>query len=275
MRDPVLLAAFEGWNDAGDAASGALAYLSRTWDARRFATLDGEELFDFTSVRPEVHRDDSGKREISWPKIEVSAAAPPGSGRDVVLLSGPEPQMRWKTFGSSVVDVARQAGVQMVVTLGALLADVPHTRPVRVTGTAPGHELRSRLGLSTSRYEGPTGILGVLQDAFEQEGIPSASLWASVPHYVSQSPSPKATLALVERTTVLLGTRVEAVDLQLATAAYDRQIDELVAADEEATAYVARLEASGDELEEEPEMPSDGSGLAAEVERFLRDQHRD
>lgn len=277
LRRPVLVAAFAGWNDAADAATAAVDYLVRTWGARTFADIDPEEFFDFTVARPHVRLEGGVSRRVEWPSTTLAAATVPGSHRDVVLLRGTEPGLRWRGFCESVLQVATELRVELLVGLGALLADVPHTRPVKVTGTAMDGDLAGRLGLTRSHYEGPTGILGVLHDAFSTAGIPSASLWASVPHYVAQSPSPKATLALVERTASLLGIQVEAVDLHVATSAYERQVSELVAADEDAAAYVARLEEAGDEDEEiapGSELAS-ADELADEAARFLREHRRD
>jgi predicted ATP-grasp superfamily ATP-dependent carboligase len=275
LRRPVLIAAFEGWNDAGDGASLAVGYLAEAWSARRFATVDPEEFYDFTATRPQVRLGEDGTRQIEWPSTELWAAALPGTGRDVVLLRGVEPQLRWRTFCAAVVGVARTVGAELVVTLGALLADVPHTRPVRVSGMAPDPMLAERLGLHGSTYEGPTGIVGILHDACTRAGLPSASLWASVPHYVSQVPSPKAALALVERSAALVGTRVDPVELRAAALAYVEQVSERVADDEEAAAYVAQLEAADDEEQESASALPSGDTLAAEVERFLREHRRD
>jgi predicted ATP-grasp superfamily ATP-dependent carboligase len=275
LRHPVLIAAFEGWNDAGDAASLAVGYLAEEWSARRFASVDPEEFYDFTVTRPEVRIAEGSQRRIEWPSTELWAAALPSLGRDVVLLRGVEPQLKWRTFCAAVVGVARAVGAELAVTLGALLADVPHTRPVRVSGMAHDPALADRLGLRSSAYEGPTGIVGVLHDACSRAGLPSASLWATVPHYVSQVPSPKAALALVERSAALVGTHVDPVDLRAAAIAYVEQVSERVADDDEAAAYVAQLEEADDlEQEDVPTLPS-GDALAAEVERFLRDEHRD
>jgi len=275
LRRPVLIAAFEGWNDAGDGASAAAAYLARRWRAERFAAIDPEEFYDFTATRPEVRIEGNATRAIDWPENVFSFAPLGATARDVVFLRGVEPQLRWRTFSSLVVEVATAVGVELVVTLGALLAEVPHTRPVRVTGTAADQQLVDRLGLRPSRYEGPTGILGVLQDALHRAGVPSASLWATVPAYVGQTPSPKATLALVAHLAELFDVSVPTVDLDVASAAYERQVNEVVSADEDATAYVRSLEEAEDsdptdELEEH-ELP-DGDELIDEVERYLRDQ---
>jgi predicted ATP-grasp superfamily ATP-dependent carboligase len=286
LRRPVLITAFEGWNDAGDGASAAAAYLARRWGAESFASIDPEEFYDFTATRPEVRLESGMHRAIDWP-TNVFSSAPLGlTGRDVVFLRGVEPQLRWRTFCGLVVDVARAVGVELAVSLGALLAEVPHTRPVRVTGTAADKAIVDRLGLHPSRYEGPTGILGVLGEALHRAGIPSASLWASVPAYVGQTPSPKATLALVSHISELLGVTVPTVDLDVASAAYERQVNEVVWADEDATAYVRSLEEQDDGDDEGAGDDGGGPGaddidesdlpgadmLAAEVERYLRDQ---
>ena len=267
LTSPILIAAFEGWNDAGEAASTAVSYLVDTWEAEPFATVDPEEFYDFTAVRPQVRLDDDQVRHIDWPTNTFSAARIPGSDRSAILLQGIEPQLRWRTFSDALVALARDLGVELVVTLGALLTDTPHTRPVRVTGTAADPELIARLNLQRSGYEGPTGIVGVVHDALGKAGVPSASLWAAVPHYVGQNPSPKATLALVQRTARLLGTAIDAVDLQIASASWERQVSEAVEADDDMIHYVRRLEESDDE----PELP-ERDVLAAEVERFLREQ---
>ena len=269
LRRPVLIAAFEGWNDAGDAASTAVGYLAEAWSARPFASIDSEEFYDFTAVRPRVRLVDGVTRHVDWPRTELSAASVPNSPHDVVFLRGAEPQLRWRTYVATAVGMARELGVELVVTLGALLADVAHTRAVPVTGMAANAELMARLGMGRSRYEGPTGIVGVLHDGLTDAGVPAASLWASVPHYVADTPSPKATLALVERTAALLGAQVSTQELELAAAAYERQVSDVVAESDEATDYVRRLEEL--EVEDDTSWPS-GDSLAAEVERFLKDQ---
>ncbi|MDQ6796559.1 MAG: PAC2 family protein, partial [Actinomycetota bacterium] len=252
LRRPVLIVAFEGWNDAADAASDAARYLQVRWGARPFATIDPEEFYDFSSTRPEARLGDGLRREIVWPTTEFSAASLPDTPHDVVVLVGSEPQLRWRTFCSEVVGVATELRAEMVITLGALLADVAHTRPVRVTGTAADSELVASLGLERSTYEGPTGILGVLQDAFRTAEVKSASLWAAVPHYVAATPSPKATLALVERTAGLLSTRVITADLEQRAVDYERQVTEVVATDDDVSAYVRRLEETADATGEDP-----------------------
>ena len=271
LRRPIMVAAFEGWNDAADGASTAARYLASAWGARPFGAIDPEEFYDFTVTRPQVRLVDGVTRQIDWPECRLAAASLPGKPHDVVFLHAAEPQLRWRTFAATVVGVAKALDVELALTLGALLAEVPHTHPVKVTGTAANPQLVARLGLQRSRYEGPTGIVGVLHEALGRAGIPSASLWATVPHYVSGTPSPKATLALIERATSLLGTRVDTVDLEISASAYERQVSEVVADDDDMAAYVRRLEAEEDEEPQEQEMPSRDE-LAEEVERFLREQ---
>ena len=276
LRRPVLLAAFEGWNDAGDAASSAVRYLRDRWQAKQFATIDPEDFFDFSSTRPQVRLNDDLAREIAWPSNELSAASLPGTSRDVIVLLGTEPQLKWRTFTEELVAVATGLGVELVVTMGALLADVAHTRPVRVTGTAADNELVQRLGLTRSTYEGPTGIVGVLHEAFSRAEIPSASLWAAVPHYVAATPSPKASLALVERAARLLSTSLFTADLQVMAADYERQVSEVVDSDDDVAAYVRRLEDHADDPEESGSLELvSGDALADELERFLREQTED
>ena len=266
LERPILVVAFEGWNDAGDAASSAVRWFSDRWDATPFADIDPEVFYDFTSTRPEVRIEDD-VRVIDWPSNEFSATSLPGSGRDLVFLHGVEPQLRWRTFADLVLEVAEAFDASMVVTLGALLAEVPHSRPVGVVGTAYDEEVVTRLGLAPSQYQGPTGIVGVLHDRCRTAGIESASLWATVPTYVPGAPSPKATLALVEKTAELLGEGVITTDLEIAAASYERQIDELVDDDEETQAYVASLEQRHDEQL----TVADPDELVEEVERFLRE----
>lgn len=291
LRRPLLVVAFEGWNDAGDAASLAVSYLARGWGAKRFARIDAEEFFDFTATRPTVHIDGGHTRSIEWPSIELLAATVPGTGRDVVFLRGVEPQLKWRSFCQSILAVATTLRTEMALFLGALLADVPHTRPVRVSGTTDDGELADRLGLLVSSYEGPTGIVGVLHDTLTKGGLPAASFWAAVPHYVHQVPSPKAALALVERSASLLGARVNPLELRVAAEEYERQVSERVADDEDAAAYVAALEeaddtetASGGDVWPASAAgkagsagvtPVDADHLAAEVERYLRGHRGD
>jgi proteasome assembly chaperone (PAC2) family protein len=268
LHQPVLVAAFEGWNDAGEAATFAARFLAERWDAEPFATIDPEEFFDFTSTRPHVQLDDDGQREIVWPSITMSSASINDAELDVIFVVGSEPQLKWRTFCNEIVKVASEYEARLVVTLGALLAEIPHSRPVSVVGTAYDGSLVRNLGLTPSAYQGPTGIVGVLHDSFRHVSIPSASLWAAVPTYVPSAPSPKAALALVERLVELLGVPMATTDLEIASASYERQIDELVADDDDTAAYVARLELASDEQPDDDENHGD---LIAEVERFLRE----
>jgi proteasome assembly chaperone (PAC2) family protein len=264
--------AFGGWNDAGEAASSALTFMGAGLEARRFATIDAEEFVDFQATRPEVKLVDGITREIEWPHWEIYEARVPRAPRDLVILSGPEPSHRWRTFCSLVTELAEALGVQMVVTLGALLADVPHSRPVSVSGLASDQALIDRLGLQAPTYEGPTGIVGVLQSACADAGMPSASLWAAVPHYVAVAPNPKGALALLRRLESLVGVTVDASELEGAAADYERQVTRAVELDPEVQAFVERLERAADE-EEGPtdlsQLPS-GDVLAREFQRFLR-----
>jgi proteasome assembly chaperone (PAC2) family protein len=269
LRRPVLIAAFEGWNDAGDAATTAVRYLRDRWGAHAFASVDPEEFYDFSATRPHVKLNAGLTREIVWPSNQLAWASLRPEGRDVVTLLGTEPQLKWRTFCEQLVGVVTELDVEMVVVVGALLADVAHTRPVRVTGSAATEELSTRLGLRRSRYEGPTGIVGVLQDALARAEVPSASLWAAVPHYVAGTPSPKAALALVQRATSLISVPVVTADLAQLAADYEQEVSEVVASDEDVSAYVARLEENTDS--EGLELAS-GEELAAELQQFLRDQ---
>jgi len=268
-----MVAAFRGWNDGAQAASLAAGYLAKTWEAERFAELDPETFFDFQATRPHVSLEEGLTRRIDWPETGFYHARPNGLERDVVLLLGIEPNLRWRTFTELVVGLARDLRIELVITLGALLADVPHTRSAPVTGSATDSELVERLGLSASRYEGPTGIVGVLHDACRQSEIPSASLWAAVPHYVSLTPSPRGALALCERLGALIGVQVEADELEEAARTYEEQVSEAVASDEETAAYVDELERRADQLEETTDLPS-GDALAAELTRFLREREQ-
>ena len=270
LTRPVLIAAFRGWNDGGQGASLAGGYLAREWQAARFADLDPEEFFDFQATRPHVALDEGLTRRLEWPDNAFFHARIPGAGRDAVLLLGVEPNLRWQRFTGLVVELAQELGVELVVTLGALLADVPHTRPSPVSGSASDPELVERLGLQLSRYEGPTGIVGVLHDACRRAGLPSVSLWAAVPHYVSLSPSPKAALALCDRLGQLIEVPIDTEELATAAESYQEQVSEAVATDEETAAYVEELERRADELEEE-DIPS-GESLAAELSKFLRER---
>ena len=271
LERPVLLAAFRGWNDGAQAASLAAGYLAKTWGAEQFAEVDPEDFFDFQATRPHVSLEDGLTRRIDWPETGFYHARPEGLDRDIVLLLGIEPNLRWRTFTDLVVGLAQDLDVELMITLGALLADVPHTRPAPVTGSASDEELVQRLGLSASRYEGPTGIVGVLHDACRQADIPSASLWAAVPHYVSLTPSPRAAVALCERLGSLIGVEVDVDELEEAAQSYEEQVSEAVASDEETASYVEELERRADSIEESSDLPS-GDALAAELTRFLRER---
>lgn len=278
LRDPVLVAAFRGWNDAGDAASFAALHLGRVWSATRLASIEPEEFYDFQATRPQVRLEDGKARNITWPLNEIWGAHLHGAPHDVLLMVGTEPNLKWQTFSRLIVDLAARYRVRLAITLGALLADVPHSRPVQVTGTAVADELVERLGLQRSRYEGPTGIVGVVHDALQKSGVESASLWAAVPHYLAVSPNPKAAMALVERSTSLIGTTVELDDLRAASAAYEDRVDEMVAADDDVRAYVRLLEERVDEAEKEtlidPSSLPSGDALAQEFEQFLRERNQ-
>ena len=273
LHRPVLLAAFEGWNDAGESATTAVRFLGRTLGAARLASIESEEFYDFTVARPQVRLEEGLTRTIAWPDptIDVARLA---NGRHLLLLTGIEPALKWRTFAREVAGLASSFGVEMALTLGALLADVPHTRPVRVTGTATDPDLVAELGFTRSRYEGPTGILSVLLAACQDAGMRAASLWATTPHYLRETQSPKAALALVERVGRMLDFSVDVTELEIATAAYERQVDDMLSGEDDVADYVRRLEEEGIEDEgdgETFELPSTEE-LASEVERFLRDQ---
>jgi len=271
LTRPVLVAAFRGWNDGAQAASLAAGYLARLWDADQIAEVDPEGFFDFQATRPHVSLVDGITRRIDWPETAFYHGKPVGLDRDVVLLLGIEPNVRWRTFTDLVIGHAQGLGVELVVTLGALLADVPHTRPSPVTGSASDPGLVEELGLSTSRYEGPTGIVGVLHDACNKADIPSASLWAAVPHYVSLTPSPRAAAALCNRLGGLMEIEIDTTELDRAAETYEEQVSQAVASDEETASYVEELERRADTIEEQAELPS-GDALAAELTRYLRER---
>jgi proteasome assembly chaperone (PAC2) family protein len=275
LEKPVLVAAFRGWNDGGQGATLAAGFLARLWEAERFADIDPENFVDFSSTRPQVSLDEGLTRRIDWPENVFYSARVPEVGRDLVLLLGVEPNLRWRAFCGLILDLARDLGVELVVTLGSLLADVPHTRAAPVTGTATDPELVERLGLQHSRYEGPTGIVGILQDACRRADMPAASLWAAVPHYVSLAPSPRAARALCDRLATLLSIPIDTSELAEAEETYAEQVTEAVSTDAETAAYVEELERRTDELdlEEHEDLPS-GDTLAAELTRFLRERER-
>jgi proteasome assembly chaperone (PAC2) family protein len=276
LRAPALICAFKGWNDAADAASSAITFVAGALGARRFATIDPEEFYDFQSTRPQVKLADGHARRIEWPEVELFEARVPRAPRDLVLMVGHEPSFRWRTFSQVITELAEALGTQLVVTLGALLADVPHTRPISVTGMATDTDLVVRLGLTRSSYEGPTGIVGVLHAACQESGLPSASLWAAVPHYIAAAPNPKAALALVRKLEGLVQVAVDASDLESATADYDRQVNLAVQSDPDVQAFVERLEqAAADELSDEPGPLPSGDTIARELQRFLRQRGDD
>jgi proteasome assembly chaperone (PAC2) family protein len=276
LRAPVVVAAFTGWNDAGDAASTAVRHLVAAWGAQRVASIDPEEFFDFQTTRPMVRLTDGITRHIQWPTNDVWAAA--ASPTDVLLLAGTEPQLRWRTFCRQVTEVAKTFNARLVITMGALLADVSHAHEVPVMGTATDQDLIDRFDLARSRYEGPTGIVGVLQEACGRAGLPSASLWAAVPAYAPGLPSPKATLALVRRVASIVGLPVALDALAEAAAEYEREVTAMVDSDDDIAAYVRRLE-EGDTDDDPADQPvaDDASveGLVEDIERYLRDQGRE
>ncbi|ASU79259.1 PAC2 family protein [Actinopolyspora erythraea] len=268
LEDSIIICAFEGWNDGGDAASTAVEHLQLTWDATSWTEIDPDPYYDFQVSRPSVKLVDGVTREVSWPTTRLSVCRPPGCSRDVVLIHGIEPNMRWGAFCSELLAHIERAGASTVVSLGALLADAPHTRPIPVTGTAYDAESASRFGLERSRYEGPTGILGIFQDACVQAGIPAISFWAAVPHYVSQPPSPKATLALLHRVEEVLDLEVPLNNLPEQAEEWENTVSEMAEEDEDVRNYVRALEERGDA--ENSLSETSGEAIAAEFERYLR-----
>jgi proteasome assembly chaperone (PAC2) family protein len=267
LNDPVVVVAFEGWNDAGDAATGALEHLELTWKATPLAALDPEDYYDFQVNRPTVSLVGGLSRRIEWPTTRISVARPPGSDRDVVLIRGIEPNMRWRGFCEELIELCHELEVGTVVGLGALLADTPHTRPTPVSGSAYDPESAEHWGLQTSSYEGPTGILGVFQDACVQAGLPAISFWAAVPHYVSQPPSPRATVALLQRVEEVLELTVPLGELPRQADEWVKTVDEMANEDAEVVEYVRSLE----ERQTETDLSeADGDQIAREFERYLR-----
>jgi proteasome assembly chaperone (PAC2) family protein len=274
LRSPVLISAFAGWNDAAGAATTALTTAAESLDADLIAQIDPEEFFDFQANRPTISLTEGQTREIEWPGNVLLTATPAGAERDLVFLAGTEPNLRWRTFADGIAETAEALGIEMVVTLGALIADVAHTLPVPITGLASDEELVEQLDLSRSNYEGPTGVVGVLHDACRRRGIPSASLWAAVPHYVAAVPNPKAALALLRRLEGLVGVAVEASGLEEETESYESQVSRAVAANPEIEELVRRLEEEqAERLDVEDDVPS-AEALARDFERYLR-QHGD
>lgn len=276
LRSPVLVCAFRGWNDAAAAASTALTTIAESLDAELIAKVDPEDYFDFQSTRPTISMEEGQTRRIDWPENNLVAALVPTADRDLVLLDGTEPNLRWRTFSETIATAADALGVELVVTLGALIAEVSHTLPVPITGLASSQQLVDELELERSNYEGPTGITGVVHDLCRQTGIESASLWAAVPHYVAAVPNPKAALALLRRLEGLTGIAVEASDLEEETADYEEQIGRAVAANPEIEELVSRIEAEQVDLltAEGTELPSADS-IAREFQRFLRQRGTD
>jgi predicted ATP-grasp superfamily ATP-dependent carboligase len=278
LRRPVLIMAFAGWNDASEAATTAARTLARAWSAERFATIDPEEFYHFGLSRPHIRFKAGSRteREVIWPATEFSAASVPELDRDVIVGVAIEPHLKWKTYCGLILELARCCRVSLVLTLGALLADVAHTRPVSLTGSTSDRELAAMLGIRPTRYEGPTGIVGVLNTACREQGMPTASLWANVPHYISGTENPRAALALVQRVAEFLQTRVDLPELQEAARQFDQNLAEIVARNAEIAAYVKRLEAKGAEEDEPPPFPREelppASDLVAEIEQFLRQQ---
>ena len=274
LRAPVMVCAFKGWNDAGEAATAALSYIRGSFDARDVAEIDPEEYYDFTAVRPTVRLTEGDVRRIEWPENKVAVAPVQGADGDLVLFNGVEPSLRWRRFTDEVISVARDLGVSTVITLGALLADVPHSRPVAITGITSDESLIERLGFEPPSYEGPTGIVGVLQRACADAGMPAISLWASVPHYVAASPNPKVALALVRAFEGATTLAVDGAELEEAAEDYDRQVTAAVASDPEVKAFVERLENAMDEATaenppDEGQLPS-ADTIASDFQRFLR-----
>lgn len=290
LRDPILVSAFRGWNDGGSAATVAAAFLRNRCDAQVFGTIDPDDFVDMQQTRPTVHLEEGSVRRITWPETEFLHAPLPGLDRDLVLVIGVEPNYRWRSFSSAITTMAEQVGVTLAITLGGLLADTPHTRPIPVSGAAHDPDLIDRFDLEPVRYEGPTGIVGVLHDAFGRAGIPSASLWAAVPHYLGGNSNPTAALALIHALEPIVGCDLEPDELERASAEFDRQIARVVEKDPEMRSYVVELEDRLDsdedddlydedddvlaEAEAAGDLPT-GDELAQELQEFLREQGDD
>jgi predicted ATP-grasp superfamily ATP-dependent carboligase len=274
LTDPILVAAFEGWNDAGDAASGAIEHLELVWDAQPLVEIGADDYYDFQVNRPVVSLVDGVTRRITWPTTRFSWCRPPGADFDLVLVRGIEPNMRWRAFCSELLGIIGELEIRTVVTLGALLSDTPHTRLAQVSGTAYDAESAARYGLESSRYEGPTGIVGVLQDACVGVGIPAISFWAGVPHYVSQPPNPKATLALLHSVEEVLDVPVPLAELPQQADEWQKLVDEMAAEDDEVSEYIRNLEERDDEMDRSQLKATSGDVLAREFERYLRRHDR-
>jgi proteasome assembly chaperone (PAC2) family protein len=274
LASPMMVAAVEGWNDAGDAASGAIEHLELIWDAKPLLAIDPDDYYDFQVNRPTVSLVDGVTRRVTWPTTRISVCRPARADFDVILVRGIEPNMRWRGFCDEILDVVRALDVRMVVTLGALLSDTPHTRPTQVTGTSYDAASAVKFGLEKSRYEGPTGIVGVLQDACVAAGFPAISFWAGVPHYVSQPPNPKATLALLHSLEEVIDVPVPLAELPQQAAEWQKLVDEMAAEDEEVTEYIRNLEERDDEIDRGEMRETSGDVIAREFERYLRRRDR-
>lgn len=272
LREPLLVCAFRGWNDAAAAASTALGVVGEAFDSEPIASVDAEEFFDFQSTRPTITLSEGQARRIDWPRNDLIAVRVPAAERDLVLLDGTEPNLRWRTFSEAIATAADALGVEMVITLGALIAEVSHTLPVPITGLASDEKLVAELDLQRSNYEGPTGIVGVVHDCCHQVGMSSASLWAAVPHYVAAVPNPKAALALLRRLEGLTGIAVDATELEEETATYEEQIDRAIAANPEIEELVDRIEAEQSEQLSGPEDLPSADSIARDFQQFLRQQ---
>jgi len=277
LRSPVMVIAFSGWNDAGEAATGAVSHLLSSWTdpstdvvPELIADVDPEDFYDFQVNRPMVEVDDSSIRSLTWPGTQVFGLRTPDLKHDFVVVRGVEPSMKWKTFAADILDLADDLEVDMVITLGSMLADTPHTRPITVSGSGAHPDISRRLGVEISKYEGPTGILGVLQDACVRRGIDAISLWAAIPHYASSSPSPKATLALVNALEDFLEVSLPLGDLPDESASWEEEVTEMAKEDSDVAEYVKALEESKDSSD----LPeATGESIARELERFLRRQN--
>ncbi|WP_409482930.1 PAC2 family protein [Arsenicicoccus dermatophilus] len=266
LQRPVMIAAFEGWNDAGEAASAVIAHLIEVWGAQPVAAIDPEEFYDFQVTRPRIVHE-AGERLVTWPTTRILHASLTGEDRDVLVVEGIEPSVRWRGFTEQLLELAEQAGVELLITLGSYLAPVPHTRPIQTDVTSESQELTHRFDLSASSYEGPTGITGVINLAAEQIGLPAVSAWAGIPHYAGSVPSPKASLALLDRLEELLDITIPRGEFVEDAAAWQRGVDELAAGDPDVAEYVASLESAQDTAE----LPeASGEAIAREFEKFLR-----
>lgn len=270
LRNPTLLLAFEGWNDASSAATSAARFIRDELGGREYASIGADPFYNFQETRPEVHLDETGRRVVTWPANTFYACETPQLSHDIIAFVGVEPHLKWKAYIQAILSLIGQSKVKMVVTLGALLADVYHRNAVRISGSSSNEELAARLHLQPSRYEGPTGIVGVLNDTFQEERIPAVSVWANVPHYVNVSPNPKAALALVRRLSDLLSYRFDVAELEFGANEFDEKIDRALELNNSVQEYVKELKSRSEEEEKPEELPS-GEELAREVERYLRE----